>query len=141
MQITFIFIMTFLFIQFSQASECRAVQWPFSKEIKNVDVTSFQTVPRENLYKYLYRELSSAPRERINGLAAKLFFYLKSTEANEDKYQMVMALEWAAELQSPNPQIIPLSEICSMEDKINRQPSSTHKAKSTNPNPVKRKTK
>lgn len=122
-------IFTLFFIIFSQsysfASDCKAVQWPFSKNISNIQPLSFQAIPRDHLYKYLYFEISNPPAERVKGLAVKLFFYLKNTEQNEDKYQMIMALEWASDLMTQKPTIIPLSEICAIEDKINRGPSSS----------------
>lgn len=115
---------------YSFASDCKAVKWPFSKNIKDIQPLSYQALPRDHLYKYLYYELSSDPKVRVKELAARLFYYLKNSEQNEDKYQMIMALEWVADLKTQNPRIIPIEEICSMEDKIERGPSSTKKSKS-----------
>jgi len=124
MQIIGTFILIFSFGYIALANDCRTVQWPFSKNIKDIQPLSFQSIPRNHLYKYLYFEISAAPSARVKDLASKLFYYLKNTEQNEDKYQMIMALEWASDLQTAKPRIIPISEICTMEDKINREPSS-----------------
>ncbi len=121
------FFIIMLLNSVSFANDCRAVHWPFSKEIKSLQPLSLQAIPRDHLYKYLYNELSSVPAQRVAGLASKIFYYLKNTELNEDKYQMLMALEWASDLNTPKPRVIPISEICSIEDKINREPSSTKK--------------
>ena len=117
-----------LFIKgLSFASDCRAAKWPYSKNIKEIQPIFFQAVKRDHLYNYFYYELATSPSNRVKGLAFKLLYYLKNTEQNEDKYQMLLALEWASDLTTSRPRVIPLSEICAIEDKINRQPSSEKK--------------
>ncbi|MFN3698552.1 MAG: hypothetical protein ACK4VO_14045 [Pseudobdellovibrio sp.] len=127
------FLIIIFFQSYSLASDCKAVKWPFSKNIKDVQPLSFQSIPRNHLYKYLYFEISNPTTIRVKGLASNLFFFLKNSEQNEDRYQMLQALEWAADLQTQTPRIIPISEICSMEDKINREPSSTKQEMLQNP--------
>jgi hypothetical protein len=111
------------------AQTCKAVHWPYSPDLRGVTVEALNLIPRPHLYSYLYSEISSEPVKRVPGLAEKLFFYLKNTEVNEDRYQMIQALEYAADLGTAKPRIIPLKEICNLEEKGLREPSSTAKAK------------
>lgn len=127
MQVIFILLFTILINSVTFASECRAVQWPFSKNVKNIQPASLQAIPRDHLYKYLYHELSVVESKRIPNLASKLFHYIKNTEQNDDKYQMIMAVEWASELNTTKPRVIPVSEICKMEVKINKDLSLVNK--------------
>ncbi len=111
------------------AQTCKAVHWPYSSDLRGATVEALNMVPRPDLYSYLYAEISTEPAKRVPGLAEKLFFYLKNTEVNEDRYQMIQALEYAADLGTAKPRIIPLKEICNLEEKGLREPSSTAKAK------------
>lgn len=70
------------------------------------------------LYSYLYYELSRPPKERIEGLAKKLFHFLINTEPNEIRFNLLSALEYAADLNSQNPTVISISEICHLEEKL-----------------------
>ena len=133
MQVMKLFLLPAVIVFFSAslttASECRAVKWPFSKSINDIQPLSLQAIPRDHVVKYFYREISTPLNERISGLASKLLVYLKNTELNDDKYQMLLALEWAAELDSNKPRIIPITEICNLEKTIAREPSSLKKKK------------
>ncbi|MBC7421723.1 MAG: hypothetical protein H7328_13420 [Bdellovibrio sp.] len=129
MQIVFIFTLVLFTTIFSSASDCRSARWPFRGDIKSLQPIEFQAYKRAHLFEYLYNELSLAPEKRTPYLANKLFFYLKNSEINEDRYNLLMALEWAAELQLKTPRVIPLTEICALESKIKREPSSLKRKK------------
>lgn len=145
MQVIFLtFISIIISGSSASAGTCEAVRWPYSSNIKDIQPLSLQVIKRAHLYSYLYHELSTPVASRVPGLVQKLFFYLKNTEANEDKYQMIQAFEWAADLQTKNPRVIPLSEICNIEQKIARTPSSKAsvvKKSSKSPNKVKPRAK
>jgi hypothetical protein len=127
MQVILIFLFT-LMTSLAQASTCGEIKWPFSKDISKLGPTQLLVVPREHLFKYLYYEISQPDEKRIKGLAAKLFHFLKHTELNEDKYNFLEALEWASDLNT-QPRVIPIREICDLEAKISRSPSSSSKKK------------
>lgn len=112
---------------FGNNYECRAVQWPFSRQVAKINVPELSNQPRMFLYSYLYYELSRPPKERIEGLAKKLFHFLINTEPNEIRFNLLSALEYAADLNSQNPTVISISEICHLEEKAFRQPSSVEK--------------
>lgn len=120
MQVIFKILIILILSLNVEAQVCKSTKWPFSKNIRNLKVEQMQLLPREHLYQYLYHEISSDPKKRVQGLASKLFFYLKNTEVNEDKYSMISALEWAADLDTPRQRIISLNEICSIENKIRK---------------------
>ena len=106
---------------------CRAVKWPFADDGAKLDVGRLSKIEREHLFKYLYFEISAPTTGRVPGLAAKLFFYLKNTELNEDRYQMLMALEWAVD-PSANSVPINIKDICILHDRVLRLPQSLRKA-------------
>ena len=79
--------------------------------------------PREHLTKYLYFELSAPAKNRTNGLAGKLFYYLKNTETNDNRLDFLKTLEWAADLQKTKPRTVSMKEICQLEAKVARIPA------------------
>ena len=127
MQMIYGAIFILLSSQLSMANDCEAVKWPYAHKIADLEARQVDKIPRRSLYKYLYFEISSPLEVRIPGLATKLFFILKNTEVNEDKFQMLEGLEWAADLDQEKPRVISIAEICSIEDRISRTPNSTGK--------------
>lgn len=100
------------------ASNCKATKWPFAKTNKQLKAENLKVIPRDHLYSYLYYELSADPQTKDKKLAQQLFNFLKSTEVNNDKYQMIQALEWAADLETKKPNTISIKELCQIEAKI-----------------------
>ncbi len=124
MQIVRIFLLLILFCGTGAAQaamNCTAVRWPYSVEaadINNIKPFDFEKFNREYLYSYLYFEISQPPKDRIPGLAKKLFYYLKNSEVNQDKHNFVGALEWAADLDTAQPRVITTREVCNLIEKM-----------------------
>lgn len=108
---------------------CRAVKWPYTSKKKAVSVLDLSAIKRSYLYNYLYFELSNPINRRHADLAKKIITYLKGNEHDEDRYNMILTLEWAADLDKSEPRVIPMSEICFMEEKISRDPAAVKSAK------------
>ena len=125
MQIIIGFFFVLLLTTTTLANTCRAVQWPFSKEVKTIQPLSLQSISRAHVYSYLYFEIGSPAAKRIPGLAEKLFGYLKNTEINEAKFQLIQALEYAADLNTSHPRIIHINEICALLDKAQNSTKET----------------
>lgn len=102
----------------AEASTCKATKWPFAKTDKQLKAENLKVIPREHLYSYLYYELSADRKTQDKKLAQQLFNFLKKTEVNDDKYQMIQALEWAADLETKKPNTISIKELCYIEAKI-----------------------
>jgi hypothetical protein len=129
MQVIALMIITLTWPVSLFAAECRAVKWPYTPaEVAKIQPADLQAIQRPHLFSYLYYELSKSPDQRTGRLARTLFRYLINTEINEGRYNLLQALEASAELDSENPQVIPLKDLCDMQDKVdlysrrNREP-------------------
>ena len=96
---------------------CSAVKWPFSKSIEELKPSSLSSLPRGFVFSYLYNELTSKPEKRVPGLAKKLFFYLSSTELNQNRLNLLQTLELTADLDVSKPTVFPITELCSFQEK------------------------
>ena len=115
--IKLILILAIILISVSAQADCKAVKWSGSNNVGSLKVRDLLSIDRDELYANLYYELSHSKDERIPGLAAKLFHYLINTENNEAKYNVVQALEWAADLDKPDAPIITVKELCTLDKK------------------------
>lgn len=100
---------------------CHFTRWPYSKSaqnIKELNIKNLDQVPRDYLYIYLYFELTQTKENRVPGLAQKLFFYLKNSEGNENRQKLITAIEFASDVDSAKPNVIPAAEICELENKL-----------------------
>lgn len=138
MQSKMIFLFALLMSYPALALNCDAVRWPFSTQISQVKPAELEKIPRQFLYNYLFFEVSRAPEKRIPGLAQKLFYYLGNSELNNDMQALVEALDWAADLNTAKPRVIPEAEICSLVKKTlgsgfenSRKPTGSAKATQT----------
>lgn len=97
---------------------CEIATWPFAKDLKSVNQNTLSQVPRNHLYAYLFAELSQTEKKRVPGLAPKLIWYLKNSEANANKMTMVEALEYAYLGDNQKVNVIPQQQLCSMWAKV-----------------------
>ena len=109
--------------------KCPIAQWPYSRVIADLKPQDLAGVPRSALYAYLYFELSSNGEQRVPGLAKMLFKYLRNTELNEDRVNLIQALEFATgdDLMSVN--VMSRTELCSLESTMRSLPSKVRSKK------------
>jgi len=108
----------------ANADKCKAVKWPYSKNIQKVKVDDLRSIERTYLDSYLYYELSTPVDKRTAGLAKKLLIYLTKTELNESKVYFYSALLEASDVNTNSPKVLQLQDICDLYTKITRGPSS-----------------
>lgn len=99
----------------SVSQNCEAHRWPYSQNVSRLKVQDLEAANRVALYSYLYYELTKQPAGRIDGLAKQLMFFLKNTELNNDRALMLEAVEFAAGLDTPNPTVFTLEELCRID--------------------------
>lgn len=99
----------------SVSQNCEAHRWPYSQNVSRLKVQDLEAANRVALYSYLYYELTKQPAGRIDGLAKQLMFFLKNTELNNDRALMLEAIEFAAALDTPNPTVFTLEELCRID--------------------------
>lgn len=99
----------------SVSQNCEAHRWPYSQNVRRLKIQDLEAANRVALYSYLYYELTKQPAGRIDGLAKQLMFFLKNTELNNDRALMLEAIEFAAGLETPNPTVFTLEELCRID--------------------------
>jgi len=100
------------------AIPCKAIAWPYSKNLTGVNEKTLAIVPRQNLYFYLFWELSQPGSQRVPNLSQKLFWYLKNSEPNAEKMNLVSALEYAYTDNSGKVNVIKEAELCGLWRKV-----------------------
>ena len=109
--------------------KCPIAQWPYSRVVTNLKPQDLAGVPRSALYAYLYFELSASGEQRIPGLTKMLFKYLRNTELNEDRVNLIQALEFATGDDSMSVNVMSREELCSLESTMRSLPSKVRSKK------------
>ncbi len=86
MKVRVLFIVTTFAVMLgsiSNAQSCEIKPWPFkSSQLSKKDLTSLSSLPRKEVYSYLFHELIH--KKTNSGLRKKLFFFLKNTEQKKE---------------------------------------------------------
>ncbi len=98
--------------------KCSTAKWPFSHKIERFTGDDLKSFNRKHLFSYLYFELTAENKSRIPKLAPLLMRFLTKTELKDDRYRMLQTMDWMAELNSSNPNVLLLKDICFLHQAV-----------------------